>query len=364
LDGSDRDHRLACRYQANDGAFFDYLVDETHQRMVKPSGDPLYERVSGMAEFRSPLRIAGWPAVDGARTVGLQVTCDYAFDTTPSALLGCARWLNVDSLASGACIARACGGEEGFAIRFSPAQGDQLAGKTASLRLRRSVAVLIEASSSGRALRVTRNAAAGARLELALGDVAAIVGIASETPTPTEMGDYLPMSRAYFVEQQTGIERGSTYQAVSRKMMALNEPSSPIPMQNVTGGDDAEICLDYIVSPMGSATSAEFYFQNSSGTYGNGSEIGIAVNGIEVFRRDLAPESSASAKSHRKWDLGGYRCTVNLDGFGEGPWLLTIIGWGKSDDNADQLWVSPVRPVPVDRGPGVILEMVRANPPS
>jgi hypothetical protein len=292
------------------------------------------------------------------------MTCDYAFDSLPSELFGCARWLDVHSLPPGACIARACGGEEGFVIRFSPTQGDQLAGKTASLRLRRPVAVLIEASPSGRALRVIRNATADARLQLDLGNVATIVGIASETPNPTKMGDYLPMSRAYFVEQETGIERGSTYEAVSRKVIALEGNSSPIPMQIVCGGDDAEICIDYIVSPMGRATSAEFYFQNTSDSYGNGSEIAVAVNGIAVFRKDLAPEGGTNAKSHRAWDLGVYRCTVNLDGFGEGPWLLTIIGWGKSDDNADQLWVSPVRPVPVDRGPGVILEMVRANPPS
>jgi len=362
LDGGGGDPRLACRYRTSDGAFFDYLVEGTHQSMIGPSGVPLYERVSGMAEIVSPLRIAGWPAANGDRTLALQTTCDYALDVSPSELLGCAGWLSVDSVTSGTCISRACGGDEGFAIRFRALQGDDMSGKTASVLLRRPVATLVEVSSSGRAIRVIRNAAAGARLELDLGDVAAIVGIASATSSLTQMGDYLPMSRAYFVEQQTGIERGSTYQAANRRLMELEGASLPIPMQNVSGGDDAEICLDYIVNPMGRPTSAEFFFQNASDTHGNGSEIGVAVNGIEVLRRDLAPEAGTTVKSQRKWDLGGYRCTVNLDEFGEGPWVLTIIGWGKSDDNADRLWVSPIRLIPARGGPGVTLEVLRANP--
>jgi hypothetical protein len=308
------------------------------------------------------MRIAGWPAGDGERTFGLKPTCDYAFDATPMELLGCAKWLNVGSLTPGVCIDRACGGEEGFILRFCPLSEGQSAGNTATVTLRKPVAVLVEASPSGRALRIIRDVAAGTSIDVNLESAAALIGLASDATLYPAVGDYLPISRAYFVEHQTGIERGHSYQAVSRKVMAVDGSATPIPMQTVSGGDDAEICIDYIVSPAGQLTTAEFYFQNTSDTHGNGSELGVLVNGIEVLRRDLAPTKETNGGAGREWDLDGYRCSVRLDDFGQGPWLLTVVGWGKSDDNADQLWISPVKLTAIRARPGATLDMVRLKP--
>ncbi len=315
---------VTCRYRDPKGGIYEYLGKRNLQQLSGPDGKPVYQRITGVARFRSDLRIALWPAHNEGGWFGLDPEAWYCLGTTS----GPSTAITVDALSDGTIISRYVESRDAISLELR-AQGDA---RTATIRLhstRPIVAATLDDSV------VTVPPADGSTTDYQVALPARFV-FATAVPQVASGGNALngdPDGR--YVGTRSGICRGIPF-VVSRRSITevpgIREPQLSILF---SGGSDSEILMDFLALVPDAATSVVVQVRSPEAKAGNGARVRVLLNGREAHGSDLLPQSGGHCETWR----------IPLGRYAGSPVLLTLACDGKGDDNCDEVWWT--RPVAI-----------------
>lgn len=338
LQPSDRPMALepgtACEYRASDGETLLYRAEFPRQELLDGSGRPVYQRVFGATSIDSPLRIPGWPGVAGDTTIGLNPASPYALSRRSDRSM----LVKVLGLPEGAFIKRYV--ESGGAVTLTI---DGPAGAPGANR-KMSVSLATPASSAwvdGRRVDLTPPGLA-MKVELPRYPTSFV---AFTGPVPKcRVGE--PLGRTFepgcFVAAAAGIERGGSYTPPKRTAWIVGNETDPRPFMFLNGGADSEIQFDFAIEVPGKDASVEVVFRSSSKQFGNGSRLRVLVDGIEAASA-LVGTVQAGDRPGTSMLTDVVRITVPVGGRAGTPISVSVVGDGRGNDNADELWFAQPR---------------------
>jgi len=339
---------VACHYQDRDGREYVYSATATLQELRGPDDQPLYQRVTGVDRFETPLTLAGWPAAAPGRLMGLNPAVRYALhrgdhDRTR---------VRITDLPAGIRIRRFESTPQRTVLvldridEASPQRGAVTLEAGAAFRQ----VILNDAPAEALPWDDTAKAPAGTRsFETAF---PAHLVLVETTPARAAVGDTLGDGResARYIAAATGLERGGEHALRHRANLTPPGHAEAVPMVLLVGGGDCEVALDYLVTVPTPHSSLQVFVRNNQTKYGNGAIPRLYVNGRMVRERDLGPigpnpawKEGDDPYTKRLWDTDFRRWTVPLGHLAGQAVAVTLATDSKSENNADQIWWSRPR---------------------
>ena len=323
-----------CTYQAGDGEKFRYTTSKTIQQLLDANGRPVYQRVFGADSIESPLRVLGWPGIDGNRTVGLNPVVPYALSrmqSQPTAI--CVR-----TLPSGTFIARY---EETPSRTVLVIDRPIREGKVDGNLVIETTKPFLAGWLDGKAMTVP---APGARTTMPITVFPSTLVLASSPAEQTAIGETLGRNfePAHYILSATGIERGGTYVPTKRSLWTVPNIVEPQLFFFLNGGSNSEISLDYFTAIPSANAAIEVLFRSTSLEYGNGSVAIVRLDGVPVAK---IPMGTPATKGSDPSDYGTQvvRCVIPLGHRAGQSVAISVASDGCNDDNADELWCSRPR---------------------
>jgi hypothetical protein len=287
--------------------------------MLGPDGQPLYQRVTGVWEFKTPLILPGWPAVAQGRVFGLNPEARYALQPGPDQPAK----IQVTGLSENAKIVRCESTPERTVLALVPVdpRGPHRSRIALVARARFTEALLNDRPISPPRPRADYEIELPAWLVF-------FEGPARPGKTGQTLGDGREQGR--YISVMTGLERGGRYTVIHHGELPIpGLKRAPISFY-LNGGSECEMTLDYVarVPPQ---TALEVYVRNRQNRYGNGAIARLSLNGRAVHEFDFAPQPGA-------FDTDVHRWHVPLGRLSEHLVAVTIASDAKNENNADELW--------------------------
>jgi hypothetical protein len=330
------DPQMIAQYRAKDGSLYRYRVRGEIQELVDASGQPLYQRVTGLSQVDSPLRIANWPAWTGSRTIGLQTGGRYALGSS----FGADTAVQIDKCPTGIAVTRYTESPGYALVTFGASGSSASSGETVLGLVARTDFLDVFVRSANGAL-VRRNAplSVGQRMDIEMANPQHLLLI-RQSPSETSLNQPLGMIAAggRYLLDGSGIERGGQYMSPHQAGLRLAGTPGFTPFRFVAYGGDSEIAFERLVQVPTSPTSLRLTVRNAQQAHGNGAKLRVRVNGSLVFSRDLAPTQAAGGGS--AWNTDAHTITVPLGIHRGMPVVVGVSIWGKGDDNADETWIT------------------------
>lgn len=330
---------LACVYTDDAGRTYRYYANAQVHRMVGPDGAALYERVTGRTRFATALTLPGWPAATAEGLIGLNPAVRYALvpgahDTAP---------IQVTALPDDAMIARYYGDERFTVLAIAAANEAGSAGGaiTAIANLRTPAVTLNDEPVAAPAW--PEGATASEPTTWTATALPARFVCAHTAPTRPGWGEFFAtdIARTRWVDVQTGLDAGArTPRDLSRQFEVPGEGS--VLFRFLNGGGEAEVILDYLVTPPAGEAVLEVFTRNTQQTYGNGSIGRLYINGRLVHEHDFGPRP-VEGQEGPAWDLDLHRWRVPVRVAPGVPVLVSIATDSKASNNADEQWWSAPR---------------------
>jgi len=292
----------------------------------------LYQRITGVTRFDSPLRISGWPASDSRGPTGLMPNQWYALEPDD----GCRTAIEITAIPPGVVVSSWAETPSFAMLELTALPDINSSTTTISLIAHRGVSAmtlndlpcdLIGAMSTSYELRLP------ARMVFSFDKVP----VAGNGPLPAG-----PVGR--FQSTATGIDRGTEYVPRARTVVSVDGFRDPVLLVSNEGGGDSEVARDYLFRVPAAISSAVVIVRTTQRFFGNGAIVRACVNGREVQRVDLLsnggkPPADGKDSDAEKW-------VIPLGSYANQMVLLTVCTNGKEDDNSDQIWISP--PILID----------------
>jgi hypothetical protein len=297
--------------------------------LLDGSGRPVYQRVFGTTSIESPLRIPGWPGVADDKSIGLNPASPYALSRRSDLQT----FIKVLRLPEGAFIKRYVESNGTATLTIDGPEGAPETDR------KMSVSLASQASSAW---------VDGRRVDLTTSGIAIHVElpryptsfVAFTEPVPKcRVGE--PLGRTFepgrFVAAAAGIERGGSYTPSKRTAWIVGNETDPRPFMFLNGGADSDIQFDYAIEVPGKDASVEVIFRSSSKQFGNGSRLGVLIDGIEAAGA-LVGTVHAGDPPGASMLTDVVRITVPVGGRAGTPISVSVVGDGRGNDNADELW--------------------------
>ena len=247
---------VACHYQDRDGRRYVYSATPTRQEMTGPDGQPLYQRITGLNQFETPLALPGWPAAAPGRILGLNPGVRYALqrgghDRTR---------VHATELPPGIRISRYESTPQRTVLALatvddtSPREGQV----TLNPNARFSRAILNDQGMQVPAWDDAAKVSAGA-LTVTTRFPAHLVFVEG-TPATPKVNEYFGdgKEKARYIAVATGLERGGELEVVHRASFTPPGEAAAVSMFPLNGGAECEVTLDYLVT-VPTATSSLRY---------------------------------------------------------------------------------------------------------
>jgi hypothetical protein len=331
-----QDKSLACLYEDRAGRRYRYTTTGTVQEMTGPDGKPLYQRLTGLNEFATPLSIPGWPAGSGGKVLGLNPGIRYALCPGQPERTK----VQITALPSGIKLSRFVSTPEFTVLALAPvAPGSPPAGSvTFRLHARFAAAMLNDqplkpATDPGEPIAVQTTFPAN-------------VLFIEKPPASPKTGELFGsgQEKGRYIAMASGLERGGEYAIPHRAAWPIPGEQPAPEFMFLNGGSECEIALDYLVVVPEASSALRVYVRNNQTKYGNGGIARLYLNGREVHAADLGPVPNPDFKpgmdpySRNLWNTDLHRWQVPVGRLAGQPLLVTIASDAKGDNNADQLW--------------------------
>jgi hypothetical protein len=331
-----KDPAVVAQYRASSGTMYQYRVRGNIQELVTTSGQPLYQRVTNEVAIDSPLRIPGWPAWNGTRSIGLQPTARYALGLDT----GTTTSVQIDRCPAGTSIARFTESPDFSLVVFAnattpAAQTDNALGFIARADF---VDVIVRAEN-GAVQRRNAPLRTGERMDLTMQRPREML-LLRRMPDATAANQSLGMLAAggKYIIDGSGLERGGTYLAPHSAGFRLAGTTLPTPFKFSSYGGDSEVAYERLIRVPNATTSLTVTYRNAQRSYGNGAIVRVTVNGRPVHSRDLGPAPGATGTA--AWNTDAQTVRVPLGAHAGLPVVVGVSVWGKGDDNADEIWLA------------------------
>jgi hypothetical protein len=327
---------VLAQYRAKSGARYLYRVRGGTQELVTTSGQPLYQRVTGQANIDSPLRVAGWPAWRGTRTMGLQPNAHYALTLVP----GSGSVVQVDRCPSGATITRYTESPDYALVTFGSTNPAAMLRETTLGMIAKTTFVdVIVRAQDGTVVRRNAPLTNGTRMNLNMPRPREALLI-RRMPQASALDQSLGMIAAggRYVIEGSGIERGGTYNSPHQVGLRIAGTTNLTPFRFVGPTGDSEIAFEKLIRVPSATTSLSVTYRNAQRMHGNGAIVRISVNGQVVHAKDLGPAAGTSGPA--AWNTDAHTIRVPLGAHTGNPIVVAVSVWGKSDNNADETWLT------------------------
>ncbi|MHB8997409.1 MAG: DUF6259 domain-containing protein [Armatimonadota bacterium] len=332
-----QDKSLACVYEDRDGRRYEYSTTPTVQQMMGPEGKPLYQRITGLNSFATPLAIPGWPAAADGKVIGLNPEIRYALSPGQADRAK----VQVTALPADVKIARYVSTPHATVVALAPTDKE---GPSEGMVTVQPNAKFATATVNDQPVELAA-AEKPEPLTLKVTLPTSLVFAEKAPPTP-KVGEWLGtgQEKGRFISMSTGLERGGEYVIPFRAAWAVpgEQPSPEFMFLN--GGSESEIALDYLVTVPNAQSSLLVYVRNNQVKYGNGGIARLYVNGREAHALDLGPTPNPDWKegmdryARNRWDTDVHGWRVPLGHLAGKPVLVTIASDAKGENNSDQLW--------------------------
>lgn len=331
---------LACVYRDDAGRTYRYYADTRVHRMVGPDGGAIYERVTGVTQFATDLTLPGWPAATDEGLLGLNSQVRYALvpgghDSTQ---------MQISSLPPEAMIERYYGDARFTLLRIGAAANSQSPGGEimAVSNLQTHAATLNDAAVDAPAWPEGANRSDAATWRV--NALPARLVLAHAAPAQPGWDEFIDMNteRAKYVDVQTGLDAGERATRDIKRNYEVPGVGEILFYGGLNWGGEAEVVMDYLVTPPGEGAVLEVFTHNTQDEYGNGTIARLYVNGQMVHEHDFGPQQ-VEGQDEAVWDLAVHRWRMPLDVEPGIPVLLSIATDGKGSNNADYQWWSAPR---------------------
>jgi hypothetical protein len=310
---------LACMYRDSQGGVYKYLAGKNLQELLGPDGRPLYQRVTGLWDVKSPLALPGWPAAVDGRIFGLNPDARYALRPGPAQPAK----LQVAELSENTKIVRYESTADRAILCLAPV--DQRAPR----RGRVTLATQTRFAQTLLNDRPVRSPHPRASYEIDLpAHFVFLESQLSAAKTFQTLGDGQEQGR--YISVATGLERGGRYAIPHRGGLPIPGLKRAPTSYFLNGGSECEVTLDYVARVPPQA-ALEVYVRNRQKRYGNGAIARLYLNGRPVHQWDFCPKPGAFDTDVHLWH-------IPLGPLSGQPLAVTIASDAKNENNADELW--------------------------
>ena len=337
FDSWPKDPRVVCQYRDARGVRYHYRSSPQLQELVGLEGAALYQRVLNCREFKSALRVPGWPAWSADTTIALNPRCTYALSREASALPS----VHLDKCPAGVSITRFIDTPEFALINFTD-ERTNAATATVGLVAHAAFTEILLGARDGSVTRQRTPLKQGQRIELSVVRPVFVLLLRAPAALAVEgraLGSAGVVGK--FVSDYTGIERGGEFPLNQQVSWRLGGASIATPLAFVSGGGDCEIAFDHLLAPGSSNAAIEVAFMNTQRQFGDGCTVRAYINGVLVHSENLGPRTNAAGE--KIWDTAAHVWQVPLGSHAGRPVVVTLAVWGNADDNADEIWMSTPR---------------------
>jgi hypothetical protein len=301
-----------------------------------PGEKPLYQRITGLNEFATPLTIPGWPAAAEGKVMGLNPEIRYALspgqhDRTK---------VQVTALPAGVKIIRFVSTPQATVVALAATSKD---GPTEGPVTVQQNAKFVAATVNDQPLTLP---AEGKEPVTVKATFPATLVFIEKGLTAPKIGELFGtgQEKGRFISMSTGLERGGEYVIPFRAEWPVPGEKPNPEFMFLNGGSECEVALDYLVKVPTEQSSLQVYVRNNQTKYGNSGIARLYVNGREVHAVDLGPVPNPDWKegmdpyARRLWDTTVHSWRVPLGPLAGQPVLVTIASDAKGENNSDQLW--------------------------
>ena len=306
---------VACRYRDKSGAKYAYETNGLVQEMRGPSGTPVYQRITSVTRFDSPLWLGGWPACNSTGVFGLNPDAWYCL----TSIRPPETKLTVEGLSEGAMITRYVETRDAVLLCIGATGGATSATVRMTTR-----APFVSTTLNDCVVEGPGSQSRSYETPLPARFVFAIVPPPVVSIGSTLSGD--PDGR--YVGVQSGIERGTPYLAQRRTMGLVPGLVDPQVWTLCCGGGDSEITMDYLIRVPDSSSSMLIGMSCPEPVAGNGVRVRACINGQDVHLAEFVPTPGGHSEA---WMIPIGRLAGQTI-------LLTIGTDGRGDDNCDVVW--------------------------
>lgn len=330
---------LACVYADDAGRTYRYYADDQVHRMVGPNGKALYERVTGVNSFATDLTLPGWPAATEQGLLGLNPEVRYALvpgahDRTQ---------VQVTAMAADTMIGRFYGDERFTVLEVAPtAEAGPASGDiTAVANLQTHAATLNDEPVAPPAWPEDSEQSEPATWRA--DSLPAYLVFAHSAPSTPGWGELFEtnIEHTKYVDVQTGLDAGDRPTRDLRRRFEVPGEGEVLFYGGLNWGGEAEVVMNYLVTPPAAEAVLEVFTRNTQDTYGNGTIGRLYINGRMVHEHDFGPQE-VEGQDEKVWDLAIHRWRVPLQVEPGTPVLVSIATDSKGSNNADfQWWAAP-----------------------
>ena len=332
---------LACVYDDREGRRYHYSATAQVQQMLGPEGRPLYQRITGLNQFDTPLTLPGWPAGAEGKLLGLNPEVRYALspgghDRTKAQVL---------ALPPGIRISRYESNPLRTVLVLGPVDDKSPQSGEITLRTNAKFVALLVNDQPEKLPPVPEQAVSSAPATYQVTFPAHLTFFERGAPT-VKLGEPLGdgLERGRYIIRATGLERGGEFIVPHRAAFPVPDDKSGREFMLVDYGSECEVAMDYLVQVPDRETSVAVYVYNNQTRYGNGGIARLYVNGREVRALDLGPKPNPEWQQGMDpakkvvWDTDFHLWRVPLGHLAGGPVAITIATDAKGENNADQVW--------------------------
>jgi hypothetical protein len=323
---------LACQYIDKFGQIYSYYCNSNVQKLVDSNNLEIYARINGLNEYTPSVLPSFWPAIANNKIIGLDPNERYVFDGDGSETL-----IKVSQLPDYTKVAKYYETEQYVVLGLEPIAGQNSSSGIIKCSTNATFNALIV-----NGVHYEGNAANNILQSLAAGTFESAIplqiiflktdGSVSAINLPLGDGN----EKARYILKGMGLERGGEHNLLQGTLILPDNTSNSLPAQFISGGDGAEVLLDYLVKvPEVSNPALRIYIKNNHSKYGNGSIIRLYINGREVHEYDFLPLDINGSSVHR-W-------TLPMSAYSGKTILISIGNDAKDSNNSDNCWVT--RPI-------------------
>jgi hypothetical protein len=307
--------------------------------MVGPDGEALYERVTGVSTFLTDLTLPGWPAATEEGLLGLNPDVRYAL--VPGAHDRTS--VQVTGMPEDTMIGRLYGDARFTVLEVAPTGQDAPgAGDITAVANQKTVMVTLNGSLVD-APAWPEDAKQSEPATWVAENLPACLVFAHAAPSKPGWGEFLDTSykRFKYVDAQTGLDAGDR---TARDLKIDHDVPGEGKVRfygGINWGGEAEVVMDYLITPPAENSVLEVFTRNTQDKYGNGSIAKLYINGRLVHQHDFGPQK-VEGEEKPQWDLTIHRWRVPLEAQPGTPVLVSIATDNKGSNNADyQQWSAP-----------------------
>lgn len=334
---------LSCVYADRDGRQYKYTATPQVQRMNGPDGHPVYERITGLSEFDTPLTIPGWPAGTEDKVMGLNPEIRYALspgrhDRTK---------VQIQALPSGIKVSRYESTPQRTVLALTPTSEGPSFDRPMPVTILptfKPLAVLINDKPAD--LPVWDEKTKTAQPVTYTVTFPAYLVFVEANPAQPKVGESFGEERqkGRYIVMSSGLERGGEY--VTPHFAAWPTPGEKTNPNYalLAGGSEAEVALDYLVRVPGPSAMLKVYLRNTQTRYGNSMIGRVYLNGREAHAYDFGPVKNPQWKdgddpaTRVLWDTDVHAWYIPVGHLAGQPLAVTIASDAKGENNADMLW--------------------------